>query len=178
VLSFEVGTHLLVEVMDDEGIEVVGGHLVVADDFGVTLNTTHKIKTVVPQVTEVVREQIRGAVEKLPKIMLRMMAAVEVEDVRGAFKLTQEDMIKVVCFAEERKYVEENTHKSLVRLATPVLTFYSRDVVRTAEVTEDYNVETAMGGLDDILAGITADTKEVLDESNGNETSEDKKLEP
>lgn len=166
------------EVMDEEGVEVVGGYLVVADDYGVTLSTTHKIKTVVPEVTEVIREQIRGAVEKLPKIILRMMAAVEVEDVRGAFKLTHEDMIKVVCFAEERKYVEDNTHKGLVKLSSDVLTFYSRDVVRTAEVTIDYNVATAMGGLDDVLAKITADAKEVSDEGNGDETSEDKKLEP
>lgn len=168
MLSFDTGTHLLLEVADEDGIEIVGGHLVLADDYGVTLSTTHKVKTVVPEVTEVVRAAIREAVEKLPGIVLRAMAAVEVESVQAFFKLTHEDQIKVVCFAEERKYVEQNTGKQLVKIDSPVVTFYSRDVVRIAEVTEDFNVMVAMGGLDKVLGELTS--KEVKDEPKGDDT--------
>jgi hypothetical protein len=162
--------------MDEEGIEIVGGHLVIADDFGVTLSTTHKMKTVVPEVTAVVREAIREAVEKLPRIALRLLAAVEVESLQGLYKLTRADQVKVVCFAEERKYVEQNTHKGLVKLSSPIMAFYSRDVIRTAEVTEDFNVMSAMSGLDAVLTQITS--KEGTDEGDSDETGKDEKLEP
>jgi hypothetical protein len=164
------------EVLDEDGIEIVGGYLLVTDDFGVTLSKTHSVKTIKPEVTELVRGAIREAVEALPGLALRIYAAHEVESVKGFLKLTREDMIKVVCFAQERKYVEENTHRGLVKLPSAVASFYSRDVIRTAEVTEDFNVATAMGGLDDILASITA--KGDSGEGNGNETGKDEKLEP
>lgn len=165
MLAFEEGTHIIMEVFDEDGIEIVGGFLGVSTDHGVTLNTTHKVQKVVPEMTEAIAGQIRAAVEKMPKLALRLMAAIEVRDLRGAFKLTHEDMVNVVCYQQEQQFIKDNTHKEMAPLPTPVATFYASQIVRTVEVTEDYNVVNAMRGLDDVIKGIRAEAEKKAEEA-------------
>ncbi|UDL16687.1 hypothetical protein SEA_ATUIN_294 [Arthrobacter phage Atuin] len=174
MLDFEEGTHVIVELYapDEEGgsaIEVVGGFIDSVSGMGLTLRTTHRKQKIVPKITDKVAGEIKRAVSEIPVWLLRVAAAIEVRDPRALFKLTVEDMRKIVENQQEQLYVKQNTHYGMAPLASSVRTFYSIGTVRSAEVTEDYNVETAMAGLDGILDFIR-DTVKIEKEETADDT--------
>jgi hypothetical protein len=179
MLDFEAGTHLIVELYspDGEEIEIIGGFLQAVTEMGVTIRRTHEVQTVVPKLTEKVTGEIKRAVSEIPVWLLRIAAAIEVRDIRALKRLTVEDMRKIVENQQEQLYIKTNTHKSMAPMASPVQTFYANGTVRSAEVTEDYNVEAAMAGLDGILDMIRSTVvveAEVKDAGNSDEAGEGK----
>lgn len=184
MLDFEKGTHVIMELHTEEGIEIIGGFLDAVTELGVTLRTTHKVQKVVPTITDEVSGKIKRAVSEIPVWLLRLAAAIEVRDVRAIRRLTVEDMRKIVENQQEQVYIKDNTREAMAPLAAQVRTFYSHGTIRCAEVTEDFNVETAMSTLDSVLDTIRKTVPaEVTDASNSDEagegkTGEDEKLEP
>lgn len=164
--TFAVGSHVVIELMDDRKI---AGYIQGYTEDGMVLSATHKDAVLVRRVSEDMKADI--ARQLAGKNVAWLKGAMLLRGHFGGLLASRADMIETLAADIEADLLDQSEDGMQFReLSSPVLTFISGGAIMLMEDTNDKMQEVEVSIFDQTL---DAALKEILE--RGDETTEEEK---